>query len=336
MLRSVGRAPGWSLADAHNLVPSCKNANSRKHDFVYEPNELIIYLNQALDKAPEVARFQKEFKQQRRADMLRAQLVVSLGNGLISEADITRALAMAASGENLVKLTSGLEIFEGVSMDQFRPSDIEKLLDTAVRLGADLPEGLTLSHKNGSYVQVRTAREYRTACTKGYYGETTFDMKMEAFFITALGLLEALAACRPSSQSFLRTPRVGVCDIDLLPSTIIVCFGDKLKKRKALIAAYPTVGKLVHAGKAQIARVTSLSVSVDFENMRTSLHEILRADLDGDGAEDLLVAVYSSAVGGTLGFGMPPLALARKGYCEPFIVTEALAFAHSANGPLES
>jgi len=326
VLASVGREPDWSLTGTHNLVPSCRSMNARKHARVLKPNVMIILLDQARGKVAEVERLQQKYETNVRTGMLCAQLAVALSNGRISEAEVGGILAGAAAGEDLVRLTSGLEIFYGVPVDQLRPSAVEELLDKPVKLGTDLPEGLPLVNHEGASLKVRTAREYRAARDTGYYGNTTFDMKMEAFFITASKVLEALAACRPSSQSFIRTPRVGVCDIHLLPSSVLVTLEVDDEERDRLVAEFPTVADLVRADEAQIAWVDSMFISIDFLGIRTSLQEMLRADLDGDGAEDLLAAVYFNAVGGTLGAGTEPVALARKGFAEPFALIDMVPF----------
>lgn len=236
VLASVGRESGWSLTATHNLVPSCRSINARKHARVLEPNEMIILLDQVRGKVAEVERLQQKYETKMRTGMLCAQLAVALSNGRISDAEVGGILAGAAAGEDLVRLTSGLEIFDGVPVDQLRPSAVKELLDKPVKLGMDLPEGLPLVNDEGASVKVRTVREYRAARDALYYGNTTFGMKMEAFFITASKLLEALAACRPSSQSFIRTPRVGVCDIHLLPSSVLITFEAVDEERDRLVA----------------------------------------------------------------------------------------------------
>lgn len=322
VLASVGREPDWSLIATHNLVPSSQSMNARKHAQVLEPNEMIILLDQARGKVAEVERLQKKYEKEKRTDMLRAQLAVAFSNGRISDAEIDGILAGAAAGEDLVRLTSGLEIFDGVPVDHLRLSTVDELLDKPVKLGMDLSEGLPLVNDEGASVEVRTIREYRAAMDALYYADTTFGMKMEAFFITASKLLEALAACRPSSQSFIRTPRVGVCDIHLLPSSVLITLEATDEECDRLVTEFPTVADLVSADKAEIAWVDSMFISVDFLGIRTSLREMLRADLDGDGTEDLLAAVYFNAVEGTLGGGTEPVALSRKSFAEPFALTD--------------
>jgi hypothetical protein len=324
ILKQVGLEPGWSLTDPPNLAPSCHTCNQRKRDKLLPPNQLMLYLHEAEAKAPEVDVLRKRFNEERRIGRAQAQLEFALASGLIAETDIGRMLAAAVAGEDLVALTPGIQLFEGMSIDRLSPSNVDQLLDTPVKLGAYLPNGLMLSHNDGSTAQVRTVREYRQASEAGYFGMTTFDMKMEAFFVTTSGVLTALAACRPSSRSFIRMPRVGLCDIELLPSSLLIRFGEELEEETALLEAHPTIGKLIEAEAARVAWVSSSAIGVEFGSMRTSLREILRADLDGDGSEDILVARHLNAISGTLGLGLEPIALARRSLTNVFEVTELL------------
>ncbi len=51
----------------------------------------------------------------------------------------------------------------------------------------------------------------------------------------------------------------------------------------------------------------------DSAPLETSIWELLRADLDGDGLEDVLVATYGRAVGGSHGLSSDPVVLSRRG-----------------------
>jgi hypothetical protein len=133
LLAAVGREPDWSLTATHNLVPSCRSMNARKHATVLEPNEMIILLDQTRSKVAEIERLQQKYEMKMRTGMLCAQLAAALSNGRISGAEVSGILASAAAGEDLVRLTSGLEIFDGVSVDHLRPSAVEKLLDKPVK-----------------------------------------------------------------------------------------------------------------------------------------------------------------------------------------------------------
>lgn len=324
VLADAGLEEGWCLTADHNLVPACDPCNASKGASLTSPEQLILLLTRVREKVPKVENLQDRFVQKRRADLHRAQLECALASGVLSEADLAHALAKAAAGDDLVQLTSEIEFLEGVALDRLRPSAIEELLDMPVRLWEDLPNGLTLSHNDGSSRNVRTAREYRRAVADGCYGLTTWHIKTEALFQTTLGVLTALSACRPSAKSFVRTPRVGLCDIELLPSTLLLLYGDDQNVEDAtkLFAEQPTIGDLVSVGEARVAGVTSFSITIEFGGQGTFMREILRADLDGDGCEDLLISRYLYATEGTLGIGSEPVAIARRASSEPFVMTE--------------
>ncbi len=95
VLASVGREPDWSLTGTHNLVPSCRSMNARKHARVLKPNVMIILLDQARGKVAEVERLQQKYETNVRTGMLCAQLAVALSNGRISEAEVGGILAGA-------------------------------------------------------------------------------------------------------------------------------------------------------------------------------------------------------------------------------------------------
>ena len=97
-------------------------------------NQMIIWLQQAVEKAPEVQVLRRRFKEQRRIDLAKAQLEFALATGLLSECDLGRMLAAAAAGEDLVSLTAGIELFDGVPMDRLQPSNVEELLDVPVQM----------------------------------------------------------------------------------------------------------------------------------------------------------------------------------------------------------
>ncbi len=322
VLRHVGLSMDWSLWAVPNLVPSCRRCNDGKHDRISAPNQMILLLGQAAEKAPRVDFLRQQIKEDRRIDRVKMQLELALALGKISEFEVNNILAAAAAGEDLFRLTAGIKLFEEALVDELQPSRVEKLLDKPVKLGTELPEGLTLSHEDGSVVNVRTVREYRSAVDAGYFGMTTFDMKMEAYFLTASGALTALAASRPSNCSFIRAPRVGLCDLDLIPSSILIRFGEEFEDDTAALVAHPTIGELIAAEHARVAGVTSSLINIEFAGMQTVLREILRADLDGDGIEDMLINRYLKAISGTLGLGLEPIALARRSFSEPFKVTE--------------
>jgi hypothetical protein len=174
-------------------------------------------------------------------------------------------------------------------------------------------------------LNVRTCREYRDAVANDHYAATTFAMKMEAYFKRTLGVLNGLCACRPAARSYIRDPRVGICDLEHLPAAVLPLFGEITAEIEQNWRLHPTVGSLVAAGCAKVMSVSSREVWVLFGHTVIHLREILRADLDGDGIEDILVSAHIRADGGTFGAGIDPFALALRGPGEQFTVTAIAA-----------
>jgi hypothetical protein len=213
--------------------------------------------------------------------------------------------------------------FENVPLDEIRSNNIQSLLDKAVRLGGNSFTALALTAPEGGHtVSVKTTREYRDAIGKGYYAQTTFDMKMEAFFSTASVILEALSAFRPYAHSFLNYPRVGITDFDLMPSSILPYMGDNDAGHQALIEQCPTLAQLQAGNHIKILAMGSSYFKIEYNSFGIVMRELFRADVDGDGYEDILASSYIYATGGTMGFGLSPIALARRSSAGLFETTQ--------------
>lgn len=322
LLDRLGLAAGWKVTDDCNLVASCHGCNSHKSSTVFPDNQLVMLLSNVAEKAPQVALLRHQFEREDKSDRLCAQLEIALARGLLTERDVSLALAKAAGGDDLVQLTTTLEFLDGAPLSIVQPSAVEELLDRPVRLGADLPEGLELTNAADESRNVRTCREYRAALESGFYCATNFAIKVSSAFEVTINLLEALSACRPSAESFIRHPRRGLCDIDLLPSSLLPLLGPSTDKYNLIVSSALTIGGLISQGLAQVRRVSSASIGIEADGAGVYLREMLRADLDGDGCEDLLASSYLYAVGGTLGFEASPIVLARRNFNTDFTKTE--------------
>jgi hypothetical protein len=322
VFRDLALPDDWGLTDNHNLVAACDGCNSRKRDRIPEPNQMMLWLSQARDKAPVIGFLREQYERQSRGDRLRARLETALAAGYLGAEELRQLLSTTSPpADASFLLTTGIEFLDAIEISELRASEMEFLLDVSVKLGADLPAGLKLEKDDGTSLNVRTCREYRNAVANRYYAATSFAMKIEASFRLTLGVLEALSACRPAAQSYIRNPRVGICDIEHLPSSILPVFGEITQEIKQNLRMHPTVGSLVAAGVASVTSVSSCEVVMLFAGTLINLREMLRADLDGDGIEDILVSMYVRADGGTFGGGIPPVALALRGPGEQFKLT---------------
>lgn len=326
-LSELGLPETWTLQANANLVGSCDRCNARKRALMPPANQLILWTTETSAKAPQIEGLRQEFEREDRKDLVIVQLETARWKGLLTNEDVDRLrLSVNSDPDTPIRLLKSIQFLENIALTELRPSEAERLLDLPVLTGAgaNLPDGIEFVKKNGSEIlNVRTSREYRDARANGYYARNNFFHKMGAFFAETLGVLTAMQACRPAERSFIRDPRVGLSDIDLLPSSLLFAWGQD-EGAQDLVRSHETIGALVRMGHAKIVSVASHQLEVEFGNVYTHVREILRSDLDGDGYEEILIFKYVAAVGGTFGHGFDPYPLARRGPNDLFCPTEVV------------
>ena len=321
-LASVGLPESWNLHDEANLVPACDACNSRKSTLLPLANQMMLWTAQSRKKAPLVLTLRKEFETQQRRDITIARLEVAATLGRLTTEDVDRVrLAIDRNPDAPVRLPEGLRFFGDISLTDVRPSETNSFLDVPL---FDEPF-LQLVKPGAASIIVNTAREYRDATARGYQAPHNLAWQTAFWFQQVLGILTAIQSCRPAERSFIRDPRIGLCDLDLLPSCLLPTMTvDPDSPCLQALRKYPTVGELVNAGEARLVSVNSHEVQLEFCLAWVRFREILRADLDGDGCEDVLVWSHLKATGGTLSYGIGPYALARRGPNEGFTPTEII------------
>jgi 5-methylcytosine-specific restriction endonuclease McrA len=324
LFEALGLSPDWDVDDAANLVPACATCNRGKGKALPSTQQLIILLTKARDRAPLVERLQEQFEREADADRLRAQLEIGLAMGVVSASDMEALLHDAVSEKRRIQLVDEVKFLDGVALREIAPERIDVLYDVPIQLGAALPDGLVLC-KSGDPRDCRavcTVRQYVEAKSLGYDAQTGFAIKMEGFFRRALGVLKGVAAARSPEKSFIERPRIGLCDIRLIPSALLPYLGDAPDERKRRNLLHPTVATLVTANEVRIQAIDSYSVAIADCGLLTWWREVLRGDLDDDGVEDILVSQYVRALGGSFAHEVVPFALARRGPEELFEKTD--------------
>jgi hypothetical protein len=122
-----------------------------------------------------------------------------------------------------------------------------------------------------------------------------------SFFEDALGVLYALEHAEPAKTNFFREPRVGLCDLRFLSSNLVPFHGENYDG--ALLGDPPaqTLRDLEDRSQLKVSDFSSLSLTFKFNGMITYLCEILRADLNHDGIEEILISCYHRADRGNVG-----------------------------------
>lgn len=303
---SYGLGETFDVQGDGNLAPACYPCNADKLDRLLSPEQLAIVLSRVQDRVEEVRRLRGKYERSAGADDAILGLICSLQSGAVTSHQVNEILQRFDTADVDVTLYRSIEFLDGIVVSEINKANVEDLLDRPIRLGTDLPAGLELVHKNGSTVAVRTTREYRTAVQGGYYAPTTFGMKMEAFFKLPLAVLTVIEHARPAERSFIREPRVGVVDLDLMPVSMLPTMTGEHGERDCR-----TLAEVKAKGKLSVESTSSHSIDFAYAGMSRMLVEVMRTDLDGDAIEDILLYGYDRAIGGTFGAGFT-MALTRR------------------------
>lgn len=199
------------------------------------------------------------------------------------------------------ELIESIKFADGTEVKSITKAGIEALRDLPIYSEMnDYIDGVTLINEKDEEIFIRTCREYDSALEQGYYPNLpNSNMKSSIRFAHKCGLLRALQAATAPQESFISNPKVGVIDLELLPFSFFPSV-DELEKMEVNATYQSKVIKDVLVVK--MVRQNFLTI-VEPHGMGQQLVEVVRADFNGDGIEDILLFEYCFATGGTLGFG---------------------------------
>ena len=100
--------------------------------------------------------------------------------------------------------------------------------------------------------------------------------------------MEAASRARLAAISYIKSPHVGVADLYLLPAYLLPRVGDEQKQDGESLSS-SSLQSFLSAEKISILSVSSDQLSVVIGDIGMLLQELLRADLDGDGIEEIFL-----------------------------------------------
>jgi hypothetical protein len=255
----------------------------------------------------------EKMKLQMQKENLLATLALGLEAGNVHISDVMGMFRDSAA----FPLTSSIKFADQSEISEVAQHDIEVLLDKPILIGGRSEFSAELVNSSGSKMTVRTCREYRAALAAKYYADTTYDIKSEAFLKAADAVLAAVARAQPATVSYVSNPYCGVADLDLLPKELLPALStDDTAAIGAMTQS--SLAELVVKKEIEVTSVSSRHLSFSWKGMGVILSELLRADIDGDGIEELLVQYYKHALGGTFGYGEIGI-LTRRGPDQRFV-----------------
>ncbi len=160
------------------------------------------------------------------------------------------------------------------------------------------PARLNLEHTNGRTREIRPTREYRDAIAQGFIPTCSATAKFATLFDLPLAVFTAIDRAQPARVSFIREPRTGVIDLKYMPVSMLPR-GEIFEED----GDCKTLEEIRSNGRLKVVSSTSRSLHIEYEYFSRIIVEIMRADLDEDGVEDILVYWYDSSLQGTYGEG---------------------------------
>ena len=291
----------FNIHGYENLLPCCPRANFQKSNLILPRPDFYLGIASAKKEKVE-ANLDRIEKRRSRGNVL-ILLQQHIERGDLSPDKVAEILQQYSERpEAVFELIESMQFTNSNEVTSIAKADIESLWDLPICLGKYYKDGLPFTNEDGKQTFVKTCREYEFACEQGYLPESNAVLKMSVSFHQQCDLLKSLQAAKTPQQSFISNPKVGVVDLDLLPLSLFPWIGDEDLK---IIELPPnkTYQDKVKDGEFIVKSVSQNSLIIEGDAMGQRLTEVLRADLDGDGIEDILLFEYCYAIGGTLGYG---------------------------------
>jgi HNH endonuclease len=295
----------FDLNDRHNLLPVHAHCNREKSGSVFRADTVLYYLERTAGLADEVTRHEQIYLRKSRGDRVLAALQLALALDELTPKQVLEILDTRTLAKQF-EVVGAIEFANRVVSGMLGRGDVESLLDEPLLPRKHGLEKLEMERGASSARErraVTTCRQWADAVIAGFSPACNYDIKEEAFFKKAYSLIHALSIAQVADTSFLNE-RVGLNSLELLPVTVLPCLSrDDVDELAELNARGVSVEGLAKEGRVRIERASRDHVSLIFEHLGKAFWAVFRADLNGDGIEDLLVSTYLWATEGTLGVG---------------------------------
>ena len=215
-----------------------------------------------------------------------------------------------------------LRFADGREVKSIAKSEIDGLRELRVSFGANVDiESVRLTNETDDEMKVRTCREYDAGLKRGYSPANNMERKLASFFKYPCAVLKALEIASVAEESFITD--VGVANVELLPFTVFPVIGEYKSRQAFAKDLQTTYQQKIEIGELVIRESTEHVLKIEYEGVVQSLREIVRADFNNDGLEDVLVSEGNWVTQGSFSdYGI--IVLTRKSLTGKFEVARPL------------
>ena len=313
LVKRLSLPNSFNINSYYNWVPTHSKCNNRKSGELFQDSAIIFYLDLARRKVAKVLSLVKKINKRLESDTLLTTISFALAENIIEFSDIQDVIKEYDAQSEQFRLHSELEFIDRIYRNWINQNDFSELMVLPVKTGSTENEGLVLTHPYDSTIQftVRSCHEYFEYTDKGYYPYSNYSIKMSAFFKRTCGLIQALKYATIPSLSYISEQNVSIKNYELLPLSLLESFAPDTSE---LIKSLPnaTIKDWIEEGQIKIVKEFENGFQLEISGEGFMMIELLRADLNNDNIEDMLVFCYNYATEGTFGFGYTTK-LSRKG-----------------------
>ena len=195
------------------------------------------------------------------------------------------------------ELATPIKFADGSEKKSFTKAEIEALRDLPIDMGGNKTDGATLKNKQDKR-RVRTCREYDDALANGYRPGSTYDIAMASWFKYPCGTLQLLQRATRHKRSFLPTRNQELFDLKLMPLALFPVLSD-YEQTYGRNIENETYHDQAEKGELEVIEKTPHKLGCKLRGLKQYLTEVVRADFNGDGTEDILFREAVYAIGGS-------------------------------------
>ena len=161
-------------------------------------------------------------------------------------------------------------------------------------------EGITLrkGRKGEEKIQVRTCKEYDDALLAGYAPDGTWEIGVASYFKYSCGTLQLLQKATRHKRSFLPTRNQELFDLKLLPLKLFPIVTD-YEQAYGRDIDNETYHDQAEKGELKVIEQTRHKFVCKSDGLKQRLTEVVQADFNGDGTEDILFNEAVAAIDAT-------------------------------------
>jgi hypothetical protein len=300
----------FDLDSLENLLPAHVGCNRRKKATVFSQANARFFLEIAQGKLATIRSLIRQLEIESSREKLLALVEAALQSG---NTDLGELAEVAVKTGNF-PLNAIVEFESGTWEVKADPEKINKLLDEPVILHIEGgQEGVRFKDGKGSELSIRTCREFKSAITAGYYPSDNTELKVSFILATASAVLEAASCAKLAPISYIRSPRLGVTNLNLFPSKLAPT--QRLDRSEIIsVSDADSIQTLLEKGSINVQISSDSRVTIECEDQGVILTELMRADFDYDGVEEILVQELFYIKGAT--FRALNICLLRRRYLD--------------------